>query len=329
MTRAGRSTGSAGRRASQVVAAAAAIALGTALVPGTAQAADSYPTVFNVNYTADMRDVDLADDVCDADPGPAQLCTLRAAVMQGNVTPGDISIRLFPRTYKLTIPGAGEDLGAKGDLDLVGRIEIVGASNSRARSTIDATGVGDRVFDGRSPAAALRNLVITGGYLPSTTTVSTEFDGGGIRNARRPHHQRQPPAPQRGRSRRRPGRLRGRPPDRPQSGQRQPGERQEDPVGRRRRWRDLRHQPPDDHSRLDDPEQHERRHRRRDHRRAHLLSPHSDEDRTLAHRGQHRRKVRRRNQRGGEEWRQFPARQLHGQRQLRWQCTAVEYPSGA
>ncbi len=179
MSRVGRSIA----RAGGVVALAAAAGLATAVTPGPAQAAETYPTVFNVNYLEDMRDVDLADDVCDADPGPAQLCTLRAAVMQGNVTPGDISIRLFPRIYRLTIPGAGENLGARGDLDLVGRIEIVGASSGRARSTIDATGLGDRVFDGRSQAAALRNLVITGGELPSTTTVSTDFDGGGIWNA--------------------------------------------------------------------------------------------------------------------------------------------------
>ncbi len=193
--------------------------------------------------------------------------------MQGNVTPGDISIRLFPRTYKLTIPGAGEDLGAKGDLDLVGRIEIVGASNSRARSTIDATGVGDRVFDGRSPAAALRNLVITGGYLPSTTTVSTEFDGGGIRNHgdliisdSHLHHNE---AARGGGLAAFGGDLRI---DRSLVSDNLASAKKTPLVADGGR-RDLRHQPPDDHSRLDDPEQHERRHRRRDHRRAHLLSP--------------------------------------------------------
>ena len=41
--------------------------------------------------------------------------------------------------YRLTIPGAGEDQGVTGDLDLVGKISIVGTNGGgRNRSTVDA-----------------------------------------------------------------------------------------------------------------------------------------------------------------------------------------------
>ena len=52
--------------------------------------------------------------------------------------------------YRLTIPGAGEDQGLTGDLDLVGNITIIGTnSGGRFRSTVDATGLNDRVIDVR------------------------------------------------------------------------------------------------------------------------------------------------------------------------------------
>ena len=109
-------------------------------------------------------------------------CTLRAAVMQANVTPGEHIIRLQPVLYRLTIPGAGEDQGLTGDLDLVGRITIVGTTGGgRARTIVDATGLNDRVFDSPSSAATLQQLTISGGALGTVTDFSTESDGG-IRN---------------------------------------------------------------------------------------------------------------------------------------------------
>lgn len=45
-------------------------------------------TEFAVDSTLDQPDADVMDDICDADPGPGVRCTLRAAVMQANVTPG-------------------------------------------------------------------------------------------------------------------------------------------------------------------------------------------------------------------------------------------------
>jgi hypothetical protein len=137
---------------------------------------------FLVNSTQDRVDAELADDICDADPGLAVTCTLRAAVMQANVTPGEHIIRLQPVLYRLTIPGAGEDQGLTGDLDLVGRITVVGTSSGgRLRTIVDATGLNDRVFDARSTASSLQGLTISGGVLGTTTGNSTELDGGGVR----------------------------------------------------------------------------------------------------------------------------------------------------
>lgn len=137
---------------------------------------------FVVNSTLDEPDAELADDLCDADPGPRVRCTLRAAVMQANVTPGEHIIRLQPVLYRLTLQGAGEDQSETGDLDLVGKLTVIGTrGGGRNRTVVDATGLGDRVFDARSSSSTLQNLVITGGTLGTTTGLSTEFDGGGVR----------------------------------------------------------------------------------------------------------------------------------------------------
>lgn len=90
---------------------------------------------FVVNSTADMVDLLPGDGVCDADPGPATVCTLRAAVQEANALPNDPSqpapfdrdrIGLYGGTYTLTIPGRDEDQAATGDLDLTETVEILG-----------------------------------------------------------------------------------------------------------------------------------------------------------------------------------------------------------
>jgi hypothetical protein len=45
-------------------------------------------TTFIVNSTADLADINIADDLCDADAASGQLCTLRAAIQQANATTG-------------------------------------------------------------------------------------------------------------------------------------------------------------------------------------------------------------------------------------------------
>lgn len=69
-----------------VAGATAGAAFGVAFAPPAA-AEDQVPTTFVVTSPLDERDVDLVDDVCDSDPSPGVRCTLRAAVMQANVSP--------------------------------------------------------------------------------------------------------------------------------------------------------------------------------------------------------------------------------------------------
>jgi hypothetical protein len=121
------------------------------LLPLAAPRAQAQTTSeFLVNSTEDAVDADLADDVCDADPGPAVKCTLRAAVIQSNVTPGKQTIKLQPLIYRLTIAGANDGQSFTGDLDLTQDVDIIGSVAGKLRSTIDASGLGDSVF--QSPA---------------------------------------------------------------------------------------------------------------------------------------------------------------------------------
>ena len=89
-------------------------------------------------------------------------------MLQATVTQGEHIIRLQPALYRLTITGAGEDQGRTGDLDVRGNITIIGTtSGGRLRSTVDATGLNDRVFDVRQGATAtLQGLTVSGGAPP-------------------------------------------------------------------------------------------------------------------------------------------------------------------
>jgi hypothetical protein len=99
--------------------------------------------------------------------------SLRGAIIEANEIGGDNTIILgqpinhrnnqeHQWVYHLTISGADEDNALTGDLDITrGNLTIVGAVSN---VTIDATGLGDRVFQVFSPARlTLENLVITGG----------------------------------------------------------------------------------------------------------------------------------------------------------------------
>lgn len=91
--------------------------------------------------------------------------TLRGAICAANANADAFnSIELLPGSYLLTLAGAGEDDCATGDLDVHKGLTIVGAGADA--SIVDATGLGDRVFDlhGDSAIAViLQGLAITGG----------------------------------------------------------------------------------------------------------------------------------------------------------------------
>ena len=124
----------------------------------TAAPASAAPMTFTVSDAADAVG---ADDACTLVGGD---CTLRAAVLAANANPGADTIVVGTGHYRLTIAGAGEDDGAKGDLDVTETVTIRGAGSGQ--TTIDAAGI-DRVLDVPDQGASLTlaGLTLTGGSL--------------------------------------------------------------------------------------------------------------------------------------------------------------------
>jgi CSLREA domain-containing protein len=115
------------------------------------------------------RFVDKNDGACGRD------CSLREAVLAANQHPGFDAILLPPGTYRLSIAGTDEDLGATGDLDVADDLLIIGPGPGE--TVIDGGGI-DRVLDVHAPASvALNTLTIRHGR-----TDGTQTSGGGIRN---------------------------------------------------------------------------------------------------------------------------------------------------
>ena len=92
-------------------------------------------------------------------------------MQEANALAGPDTIRVPAGTYALTHTGAGEDDAATGDLDIRGRLHIIGSGT--ADTIVDGKN-GDRVFDilGRA-RVTLAKLTVRGGSAPSS-------EGGGI-----------------------------------------------------------------------------------------------------------------------------------------------------
>jgi CSLREA domain-containing protein len=128
---------------------------------------------FTVNSTADTRDATLGDGVCADGNG---VCTLRAAIREGNSHPTGITRITVPAgTYTLNLPGENEDAAFAGDLDLTAAIVIEGAG---AGSTIIDANHLDRAFEIFSRFSQVKNLSIVNGFL--ALSPSRGF-GGGLR----------------------------------------------------------------------------------------------------------------------------------------------------
>lgn len=140
-------------------------------------------------------------------------CSLREAISAANKDtkgPGGdcakgsgtdtISLAGGAAHYKLTRHGTPEDLNASGDLDV--RSNVVIRATGARKAIVDASGLGDRVFDVLIGTVELRDLTVTGGHAPggaagakgpdqtvgsdlaSTGADGTDGDpGGGIQNA--------------------------------------------------------------------------------------------------------------------------------------------------
>jgi CSLREA domain-containing protein len=136
--------------------AAALLALAAVLAGAPVRAA-----VYTVTKTADT-----ADGACDTD------CSLREAILAANANPGPDFILLGSGVYTLAIPGAGEDLGATGDLDVRDDVAIVGVS---AENTILDGGQLDRVLDVATGSdVEIHGVTIRNGKVNGP--------GGGVRN---------------------------------------------------------------------------------------------------------------------------------------------------
>jgi hypothetical protein len=145
------------------------------------------PATFRVNTLADTVAVNL---VTGQDAGGN--ISLRSAISAANATPGGNTILLTEQgVYRITIPGAGEDLNMTGDFDILpsgGNLSIQNASGGKV--AIDGGGL-DRVFDinptaGPAPTGYLvtfQNLTIQDGSAVTTTgnPDGPDASGGGIR----------------------------------------------------------------------------------------------------------------------------------------------------
>jgi len=152
--------------------------LGALTLVGVVGAANSGSSYF-VDSTADATDKNLGDNSCAT---AANVCTLRAAIMEANAHPGTDTITLkhlaagsTPDVFKLTIGGKDDETpdAAIGDLDVTESVNISGFN--AAWTVIDGNGK-DRIFDLHGGTyVALTSMTIQNG--------DTGFnnDGGGIR----------------------------------------------------------------------------------------------------------------------------------------------------
>ena len=117
---------------------------------------------FQVNSTADVVDLVPGDGSCDTGNlvGPDPECSIRAAIQEANALAGHQAMSVPAGTYSLGIAGAGEGLGAAGDLDITSDVTIVGAGPN---STIIDGGGLDRVFEFHAGTSTLASLTVTNG----------------------------------------------------------------------------------------------------------------------------------------------------------------------
>ena len=138
---------------------------------GLCRVAPADPAEFTVDRTNDETDASPGDGACASSSGG---CSLRAAVQETNALPGTDRILLPAGTYVLGIPGADEDLGATGDLDIADGLTISGAG---AATTVIDGGALDGVFHlppvGFEIGVEIRGVTIRNG---------SAFTGGGIHN---------------------------------------------------------------------------------------------------------------------------------------------------
>lgn len=141
------------------------LASALALQPAAAGA-----VTFIVNVAGqDKPDANPGDGKCShsltLDPEQFAVCTLRAAIMEGNATPlnNSVLILLTPgETYPITIAGSAENAAAKGDFDILRSMTIRVPEGFASRAIIDAKVI-DRAFE-IVAASTLYGLEIRNGF---------------------------------------------------------------------------------------------------------------------------------------------------------------------
>ncbi|MCU0307362.1 MAG: hypothetical protein MUE51_06250 [Thermoleophilia bacterium] len=117
-------------------------------------------------FTADQ----LTDSAGACTPGA---CSLREAVLAANAAAGDDTILLADGVHRLTIPAAGANDATSGDLNITGTTTVTRAGAGRV--TVDATGLGNRVFATNGFRLIVADMTITGGTDPSGSTGGGAF----------------------------------------------------------------------------------------------------------------------------------------------------------
>ena len=132
--------------------------------------------IFAMPASARVFEVDNTND-------SLSVSSLRGAIVRANELGGNNVIYLGAaphwqhnttaqgRIFHLTLAGADEDASLTGDLDVRrGRLAIVGTISN---VVIDATGLGDRVFEiFRNATLVMQNVTVTGGTSPGGTASS-------------------------------------------------------------------------------------------------------------------------------------------------------------
>jgi len=126
---------------------------------------------FTVNSIVDAVDATPGDGIC-ATAGA--VCTLRAAIQEANALAGADVITVPAGTYTLSIAGAGEELAATGDLDVLANVTINGAG--AGTTFVDGADL-DRVFQVfvTAPSVAISGVTIQNG-----SVLGVGGSGGGL-----------------------------------------------------------------------------------------------------------------------------------------------------
>jgi CSLREA domain-containing protein len=100
---------------------------------------------FMVNSAADVPDANAGDGICRTAPDNT-VCTLRAAIMEANLSPGADTIVLQANTTYLLSRVGNDDAALNGDLDVFDSLTITGAGPESTIIDGNGAATGDRVM---------------------------------------------------------------------------------------------------------------------------------------------------------------------------------------